>query len=106
MALGKLASAMSVEGGNAVLYIAPEAKMAVATVTVCNTGDEDAECSIAVALQDEPGESDWIEYALPLRPSEGIERASIMLGPGNRIIVGSDKATLAINIFGWERDAS
>ncbi len=104
MANGLLGKAMSSISTDVLVYTVPAAaNFATVSVNMTNTGIEDAKVRLALTTASTPGMADYVEYEAIIPASGGsLERSCMVLSPGEKIMVWSDKSTVAIRAYGLE----
>lgn len=80
---------------------------AVMTLEICNTTSQDATLKVAVTSASSPGSGDYVEYGATVPRSGGIyTRSQFLMGPGEKLMVNSDSAGLAVRLTGLAQPAS
>jgi len=85
---------------------------AIVAVKVLNTDPtNNAIIRIAVSTQattanPSPANDEYIEYATTLAPKTGMERGSIIMAPGEKLVIWSNTSTVAFRVHGLERITS
>ena len=104
MANGLLGKIITVANSNVTVYTAPSAvQYATVNINATNIGAEVAKLRIAITLTTTPTNTDYIEYDTEIAANGGVlERTCLILSPNEKIIVRSDKATVAIRVNGLE----
>lgn len=107
MANGTLGKALSAAAAQVTPYIAP-ATLDFATVSLflCNLGSVDAKVRIAITQAANPAPEDHIEYDAVIPASGGtLERTCIPVSAGDKVMVYSDMATVAVRVAGLEQSS-
>lgn len=97
------ASLMAVNGTVEVYQAPANCTFASVTVICSNNGttaDGTAVVGVSRHLAVTPAEANWFEPGAVIPVSGGLERSCMILAPGERISVRSNKATVAINLWG------
>jgi hypothetical protein len=104
MANGLLGKAITTAATNTTVYTAPSSiQYATVNVTAVNTGTSNAKFRLAITLATAPGNSDYVEYDAEIPANGGVlERTCLILSPNEKVIVYSDKATVAVRVNGLE----
>ncbi len=107
MASGILGKALPAAETYATAYTVPAEKTATVNISACNTGAEAAVVRIAITSEaGDPVAADFIEYGTPLTASDSPEgpllRTGEVVGAGEKVVVWSDKATVAFRVSGFE----
>lgn len=105
---GKLGAAAPAADTYTTVYTVPATKVATLNLMAVNRGGDAA--TIRVALTTEaaaPLDADFIEYGAVLGGGSGavLERAGIVAGDGEKLMVWADSADVTFRASGFEGDA-
>lgn len=101
--LGKGVTAVNVE---LVPYVVPsELKFATISLHLLNTGSSEADVKVYLTTNaGSPSVGDAIEYGAKLPANGGLlERGCLIVSPGERVVVRSDKAGVVVRVSGLEQ---
>ena len=101
MAVGLLATVMSVAAVDTQIYETPAGSNCVGNLTVVNQGTT-ATIKLAITSGGAPVGQNWFEYDHSLDATEGIERSGIVLGPGERLYINASTSNFSCNFWGIE----
>lgn len=103
MSYGKLGSGLTTANGTNIIYTVPAgALFATVNINVSNPGGTDAVVNLYIASADTPTPQDLIEGGTTLIAGGVLERTGMICSPGERIIVKSPVAGLAVRVSGFE----
>jgi len=106
MANGKLGKQLSVANSFVTAYTVPASGVQFATVFICavNTGAEDAVVNIGITTAATPSAGEYLAYGIPLDANGGnYEYPCLICQPGEKIMVYSNKAGVAVRVHGLEQ---
>lgn len=102
MASGRLGAADLAAGIVATVYTAPADTFTIASISICNRGNQATGIRVAIATSDAPTAAEYIEYDTELGGKGVIERTGIALGAGQKIVVRSSGGATSAVAFGIE----
>jgi len=102
MATGRLGASDLTSGTNTTLYTCPADTYAVASINLCNRGNQAVAVRIAVASADTPTAGEYIEYDVEILSKGVLERTGIVLAAGQKIVCYSSGANVAAVTMGIE----
>lgn len=105
MASGLLGKANLAANTNTTVYTVPASTLATVNVNLVNAGTSTAKVRIAMAATGTPGASEYIEYDFQIAASQVLERTGIVMSAGERVVVFSDLANVAVRVHGFEEAA-
>jgi hypothetical protein len=102
MATGRLGASDLTSGTNTTLYTCPADTYAVASINLCNRGNQAVAVRIAVASADTPTAGEYIEYDVEILSKGVLERTGIVLAAGQKIVCYPSGANVAAVTMGIE----
>lgn len=104
MSNGVLGKAMSSDTADVTVYTVPSnAAFATVSLNLLNLGTEDAKVNIAFTTAATPGQVDYIEHEAIIPANGGsLERTCMLMSPNEKVVLQSDKATVACRVSGLE----
>jgi hypothetical protein len=84
------------------LYTCPSQTFTVASVSVCNRNSTDVTFRMAISESDTPTNAEYIEFDVLLTPNGVLERTSLVLDAGKKIVVRSNNDDVSVVAFGIE----
>lgn len=109
MANGTLGKQLTVATSYVTVYTVPAtAEFATVTIYVCNGTVNDAAMRIAISTEaTTPLAQDHVEYGAIVPANGGVmDRTCIPLSPGDKVMVWSDRAGVAVRVSGLEQPAA
>lgn len=107
---GTLGKVVTTASGNVVAYEVPAtANFATASIFLCNTnvpGAADAVVNIAITTAASPAAADYIEFGAVLPSGAVLERTCMPMSPGDKVMVFSTAAGVAVRVAGLEEAAA
>ena len=102
MASGRLGTANLTAATNTSVYTVPADTFTVATISICNRGNQAITVQMAVADSATPNASEYIEYDTQLVASGVLERTGVVVGAGQKIVVRSSTGSVNAVVYGIE----
>lgn len=102
MATGRLGASDLTGGANTTVYTCPADTYAVASINLCNRGNQAVAVRIAVAGADTPTAGEYIEYDVEILSKGVLERTGIVLAAGQKIVCYPSGANVAAVAMGIE----
>jgi len=102
MATGRIGAADLASGTNTTVYTCPADTYTVASVNICNRGNQATAVRVAVAAADVPINSEYIEYNTEILSKGVLERTGIVLAARQKIVVYSSSANISAVAMGIE----
>lgn len=102
MATGRLGANDLSAGTNTTVYTCPADTYAVASINLCNRGNQATAIRIAVAAADTPTDGEYIEYGVEVLSKGVLERTGIVLAAGQKIVAYSSSANISAVAMGIE----
>jgi hypothetical protein len=105
MATGRLAASNLASGTVTTVYTCPIDTYTVASVSVCNRGNQPTVFNLAISDTDTPADGEYLEFETELLPKNILERTGLVLGAGQKIVVRSSQTNVSVVAFGIETPA-
>ena len=102
MATGRLGASNMSAGSNTQIYTCPADTYAVASLNICNRGNQATSIRIAVADNATPALGEYIEYEVELLAKGVLERTGIVLAAGQIIVAYTSVANISAVVMGIE----
>lgn len=102
MATGRIGAADLSGGANTTVYTCPADTYTVASINICNRGNQAVAIRIAVAGADTPVNGEYIEYNTEILSKGVLERTGIVLAAGQKIVCYSSGANISAVAMGIE----
>ena len=102
MATGRLGASDLTSGANTTVYTCPADTYAVASINLCNRGNQASAIRIAVASNDTPTNGEYIEYNVEILSKGVLERTGIVLAAGQKIVAYASTANISAVAMGIE----
>ena len=102
MATGRLGASDMSAGSNTSIYTCPADTYAVASLNICNRGNQATSIRIAVADNATPANGEYIEYDVELLSKGVLERTGIVLAAGQIIVAYASNANISAVVMGIE----
>ena len=102
MATGRIGANDLSAGALTTVYTAPTDAYAVASINICNRGNQATSIRIAVAAADTPTNGEYIEYDVEVLSKGVLERTGIVLAAGQKIVCYASGANISAVAMGIE----
>lgn len=102
MASGRLGAQNLAAATVTTVYTVPTDTFTIASISICNRGNQVTGVRIAIADEDTPTSAEFIEYDTELLPKGVLERTGIAMGAGQKIVVRSSGGVTSAVAFGIE----
>jgi hypothetical protein len=102
MATGRIGASDLTSGANVTVYTAPTDTYAVASINICNRGNQATSIRIAVAAADTPTAGEYIEFDTEVLSKGVLERTGIVLAAGQKIVCYASGANISAVAMGIE----
>jgi hypothetical protein len=102
MATGRLGASNMSAGSNTSIYTCPADTYAVASLNICNRGNQATSIRIAVADNATPALGEYIEYEVELLAKGVLERTGRVLAAGQIIVAYTSVANISAVVMGIE----
>ena len=102
MATGRLGASNMSAGSNTSIYTCPADTYAVASLNICNRGNQATSIRIAVADLATPTVGEYIEYEVEVLSKGVLERTGIVLAAGQKIVCYASGANISAVAMGIE----
>lgn len=102
MASGRLGAQNLAAATVTTVYTVPTDIFTIASISICNRGNQATGVRIAIAETDTPTSAEFIEYDTELLPKGVLERTGIAMGAGQKIVVRSTGGYTSAVAFGIE----
>lgn len=99
---GVLGRVKTIANQNQVVYTVPAGIVATATISIVNTGTQNATVRLYAAATDVPTVVDAIEYGAVVTPGGVLERSCMPLGQNEKVIVYSTQPDVVVRVSGFE----
>jgi len=106
MANGLLGNAVAVANGFVTVHTANANTIFTSTtVSLCNISTGDITVRLAFAAGDTPVAKEYILYNVVIKTGQTLEQSCSLMSPGEKVVVHSSSADLAIRVSGLEKAA-
>jgi len=102
MATGRIGASDLSVGANTTVYECPADNYAVASLNICNRGNQATSIRIAVADLATPTVGEYIEYEVEVLSKGVLERTGIVLAAGQKIVCYASGANISAVAMGIE----
>tara|TARA_B100001057_G_C22768806_1_gene918736 strand:- start:800 stop:1120 length:321 start_codon:yes stop_codon:yes gene_type:complete len=102
MASGRLGTANVTAATNTSVYTCPADTFTVATVSICNRGNQAITVQMAVADSSTPNSSEYIEYETEVLSHGVLERTGVVMSAGQILVVYASSANVSAVVMGIE----
>jgi len=102
MASGRLGTANLTAATNTSVYTVPADTFTVATVSICNRGNQAITVQMAVADSATPNASEYIEYETEVLSHGVLERTGVVMSAGQILVVYASAANVSAVVMGIE----
>ena len=102
MATGRLGASNMSAGSNTSIYTCPADTYAVASLNICNRGNQATSIRIAVADANTPTAGEYIEYDTEILSKGVLERTGIVLAAGQKLVCYASGANISAVAMGIE----
>ena len=102
MATGRIGANDLTAGANVTVYTAPADTYAVASINICNRGNQATSIRIAVAAAHSPTAGEYIEFDTEVLSKGVLERTGIVLAAGQKIVCYASGANISAVAMGIE----
>lgn len=102
MATGRLGTADLLALTDTTIYTCPPETFSVVTVSLCNRGGTQTSVRIALADDDTPVNSEFLEFDTIVLASGVLERTGIVVDEGKKIVVRSSLSNVSAVCYGIE----
>ena len=102
MATGRIGASDLSGGALTTVYTAPTDTYAVASINLCNRGNQATSIRIAVADANTPTAGEYIEYDTEILSKGVLERTGIVLAAGQKLVCYASGANISAVAMGIE----
>ena len=102
MATGRLGAENLPATTNTTVYTVPADTFAVVTVSVANRSATNRNVRIALAAADTPDNAEYLEYDSQLIGNGVLERGSIVMDTGKKIVAYANSTDVSVVVYGIE----
>ena len=107
MASGILGGVVLPESSVTTVYTVPEGKQAAITVNAVNRSTVDnIKYWLALTANVSPASQDYIEFESQIVPTGVLERTSIIIGAGTKVLANANVTGITVVVWGFEETAS
>jgi hypothetical protein len=102
MATGRLGASDITAGALTTVYTCPIDTYAIASLNLCNRGNQATSMRVAVSDSDTPAAGEYIEYDVEILSKGVLERTGLVLSAGQKIVAYASGANIAAVVMGIE----
>jgi len=106
MASGRLGKADLVATTDTVVYTCPADTFTVATVSICNRGNQVITLKMSVSDSGTPDASEYVEYNTEVLSHGVLERTGLVMNAGQKLVVWSNAVNVSAVVMGIETGTS
>ena len=106
MASGRLGKAYLVATTDTVVYTCPADTFTVATVSICNRGNQVITLKMSVSDSGTPDASEYVEYDTEVLSHGVLERTGLVMNAGQKLVVWSNAVNVSAVVMGIETGTS
>ena len=106
MASGRLGKAHLVATTDTVVYTCPADTFTVATVSICNRGNQVITLKMSVSDSGTPDASEYVEYDTEVLSHGVLERTGLVMNAGQKLVVWSNAVNVSAVVMGIETGTS
>jgi|TARA_B100001013_G_scaffold80600_2_gene43539 hypothetical protein len=106
MASGRLGKADLVATTDTVVYTCPADTFTVATVSICNRGNQVITLKMSVSDSGTPDASEYVEYDTEVLSHGVLERTGLVMNAGQKLVVWSNAVNVSAVVMGIETGTS
>ena len=106
MASGRLGKADLVATTDTVVYTCPADTFTVATVSICNRGNQVITLKMSVSDSGTPDASQYVEYDTEVLSHGVLERTGLVMNAGKKLVVWSNAVNVSAVVMGIETGTS
>ena len=106
MASGRLGIADLVDSTDTVVYTCPADTFTVATVSICNRGNQVITLKMSVSDSGTPDASEYVEYDTEVLSHGVLERTGLVMNAGQKLVVWSNAVNVSAVVMGIETGTS
>lgn len=106
MTTGRLGTADLATATLETVYTVPTDVFSVISVNICNRNNSSVGIRLAIADNDTPTSSEFIEHDVEIGGKGVLERTGIIIGAGQKVVMYSSSANVSVVVFGIETPTS
>ena len=106
MASGRLGKADLFATTDTVVYTCPADTFTVATVSICNRGNQVITLKMSVSDSGTPDASEYVEYDTEVLSHGVLERTGLVMNAGQKLVVWSNAVNVSAVVMGIETGTS
>ena len=102
MASGRIGKSNLSAATDTTVYTTPASTLTVATVSICNRGNQAITVRLAVADAATPDSSEYVEFETEILSHGVLERTGLVLNAGQLLVARSSGANVSVVVMGIE----